>query len=178
MRVPDSIKALPILLAACGDPKEHDTDWAEDSAPPPVQFATAPCDDLDATLSVPTGSTDVAAHCFEFTTTVEATLQKMFLSDLYANGMVDGRAGQMADDEGFSVFDPVETNFSGELRFEGGTYVLPANSTTSVWLYLDVGEDEGNYQAVLEGPDNIVTEPAGLQPGGTFPYVGTDITIQ
>ena len=175
----ESLKALALVLAACGDPKDkNDTSWAKDSATPPVELTTTPCEDMGTAKTVDVGATEVPALCLAFTTETEATLNSLSLQDAYSSGMVDDRAGHLVDTDGTALSSLEDTNLSGELRFEGLAINLPAGSTTEVWLNLNVGNTAGNYQAVLSSPDNLVTDPAGLQPGGTYPFSGTDITIQ
>lgn len=180
MRVPDSFKALPLVLAACGgkDTQAIDTSWAEDTGTPPVELTTAPCDDMEAAVTVPTGSTEVPALCLEFTAETNAALEMLFLQDAYSSGMVDGRAGQLFDANGNELSSKVDMNLSGELRFEDVTANFPEGVSTAVWLFVDVGDTSGTYQATLQSPDNLVTDPAGLQPGGTYPYSGTVVTIE
>lgn len=169
---------LPLLLAACNDPKDNDTSWAVDSATPPVELTAEPCGDMEATKTVEAGATAVDAMCLAFSAETDAALSAILLQDAYSSGMVDGRAGQLFDGDGNEFSPKVEANLSGELRFDGLREFFPAGSTTTVWLKLDVGDTAGNYQAVLASPDNLVTDPVGLQPGGSYPFTGTDLTIQ
>lgn len=168
-----ALAALPTLLA-CNDGKD-----GTDTGFKPAEITTTSCSDELEDQTVAVGATDVDALCLQFKLEEQGVITDLLIRSTNAADMVFDRSAQLMNDNGDVLAGPVNCEPTGECVFRGIDIEMPAGEDYPVWFNLaDVGSVATTYQALLASPDDMITDPAGLQPGGTFPYVGPTITIE
>ncbi len=169
-----ALAVLPTLLA-CNDPVKD----SEDTGFKPAEITTSACPETLDDQAVAVGATDVDALCLQFRLEEQGTITDLLIRSTIAADMVFDRSARLMNEDGGVLAGPVNCEPTGECDFRGINVVIPADTDYPVWFNLaDVGTVATTYQALLASPDEMMTDPEGLQPGGTFPYVGPTITIQ